>query len=625
LIKRENLIVRERFAGFLLVEHYNYHILVFLIAFFIALTFAHPQFFVTDEWVTANQLAQIHAGHQVFVNEGKYGFLNNGTPTSYFIAKNNLLGYSIFLPLISLPAYWFVDWLGDQFVYGILILWTFIPFCIGILLKYSMNDPRTFGNWKISSILFITSFLLFFVNLFYYIPFEVTGRYPYPEFLAIVFTNTLFYTLLAVLIYCILLEIFTDKTYSLFGTFVCLSGSSYLVWSTSMKDHMLLALLYGALLVSVVYYFKRHDRWFFPVSCIIIGLIAWARPELALPTFIGSVAFYWFTYGLIISHPNRLKDFIFIICSPLFVLIGALPFFINNYFITGDPLLPTWAVWPTDYSLNSTSILVSTESLTSGSLNPIEKITQIIIANVSIRPDTFFNDLYGVLFNPQTGSIGVFSLTPLFLIALFLIPLIIFTENRPFSKEEKYLLFSMVLFSFLVFAAYIYQINGLNSSPGVAPDIRYLSPAYLSLNIFGLIILKKIPEFSKNPRTLLKIMLLLWVIIIPLFLVLNARYYPAPGPSWPALFYPLDTITSLIIYVLISLFLLLHLLGIFLKKQHPCCELLIILTIISIPFVWQVLTSVNIWNYGRGLGGYPFWIPIVRVFYSFLFSLSPIH
>jgi len=605
--------VREGFAGFLLVEHYKYHILVFLIALFIALTFAHPQFFVTDEWVTANQLAQIHSGHQVLVNEGKFGVLLDGTVTNYFKAKNNLLGYSIFLPLISIPAYWVVDWMGNQFVYGILILWTFIPFCIGILLKYSMNDPRTFGNWKISSILFITSFFVFFINLFYYIPFAVSGKTTFPEALAIVFTNSLFYALLAVLIYCILLEIFADINYSLFGTFICLSGSSYLVWSTSMKDHMLVALLYGALLVSVVYYFKRHDRWFFPVSCIIIGLIAWARPELALPTFVGTVAFYWFTYGSIISRPNHLKDFIFIICSPLFVLIGALPFFINNYFITKNPLLPTWAVWPIlntpGYTLG---IIASSGSLASGSINPVEKITQIFISEISIQPETFFNDFYGVLLNPQNGSMGVFALTPLFLIALFLIPIIIVTENHSFSKEEKFLLFSMGLFSFLVFAAYVYQIPGLNASVGVAPDIRYLSPAYLSLNIFGLIIFKKIPELSKNPRTLLKLLLPSWAIIIPLIIVFNTSYYPDPGMSWPAIFYPLDTIASLMIYFLIFVFLSLYLSGVFFKKQNPCWKLLIILAILSIPFVWQVITSVNVCVYGRGLGGFTMWIPIVR-------------
>jgi hypothetical protein len=615
--------VREGFAGFLLVEHYKYHILVFLIALFIALTFAHPQFFVTDEWVTANQLAQIHSGHQVLVNEGKFGVLLNGTVTTYFRAKNNLLGYSIFFPLISLPAYRVVDGMGNQFVYGILILWTLIPFCIGILLKYSMNDPRTLGHLRLSSILFISSFLLFFINLYYYIPFPISGKYTFPEAfpeaLAIVFTNALFYALLAVLIYCILREIFADRAYSLFGTFICLSGSSYLVWSSGMKDHVLVALLYGALLVSVVYYFKRHDRWFFPVSCIIIGLIAWARPELALPTFIGTVAFYWFTYCLIISRPNRLKDFIFIICSPLFVLIGALPFFINNYFITGNPLLPTWAVWPILNSQGFTLDNASSMSLASGSINPVEKITQIFMADYSIHLNTFFNDLYGILFNPLNGSMGVFALTPLFLIALFLIPIIILTENCPFSKEEKFLLFIMGLFSFLVFAAYLYQINGLNTSVGDAPDIRYLSPAYLSLNIFGLIIFKKIPELSKNPRVLLKLLLSSWVILLPLIIVFNISYYPDPGKSWPAIFYPLDYLASLMIYLLISLFLLLHVSGVFFKKQNPCWKLLIILTILGIPFIWQVITSVNICVYGRGLGGYTLWIPIVRKLCSLSF------
>jgi hypothetical protein len=207
---------------------------------------------------------------------------------------------------------------------------------------------------------------------------------------------------------------------------------------------------------------------------------------------------------------------------------------------------------------------------------------------------------------------GVFALTPLFLIALFLIPIIIVTENHSFSKEEKFLLFSMGLFSFLVFAAYVYQIPGLNASVGVAPDIRYLSPAYLSLNIFGLIILKKIPELSKNPGTLLKLLLPSWAIIIPLIIVFNTSYYPDPGMSWPAIFYPLDTVASLMIYFLIFVFLLMYLSGVFFKKQNPCWKLLIILAILSIPFVWQVITSVNVCVYGRGLGGFTMWIPIVR-------------
>jgi hypothetical protein len=614
LDKRQDLSMKEGVARFQFLKNNKFHALVFLIALFIALTFAHPQIFVTDEWITLNQLAQIHSGHQVLINEGKFGYLLNGTPTSYFKARNNLLGYTIFLPIISLPAYWIVDVLGNQFVYGILILWTIIPFCIGILLKYYMNDPRIFGKWKISSIIFIMSFFLFFINLYYYQSFPISGKNAFPEAIAIVSTNSLFYALLAVLIYCILLEIFSDIPFSLFGTFICLSGSSYLVWSTCAKDHMLVALIFGALLASVVYYFKRHDRWYFPVSCILIGLLAWARPELALPTFIGTVAFYWITFGLIISRPKCRNDFIFIICSPLFVIIGALPFFINNFFITGNPFLPTWAIWPILNSPGFTFQNTSTVPMASGSINAIQRITEIFMADYAIRPNTFLPDLYGILLNPVNGSIGVFVLTPIFLIALFLIPIIILIENRSFSKDEKFLLFSMALFSFLVFAAYLYQINGLNTSVGDTPDIRYLSPAYLSLNIIGLIILKKIPELSKNSWTLLKLLFSLCIISIPVVLILNNSFFPDPHESWPAVFYPVDNTASLIIYFLILVFLLLYLSALFFKKQNPCWKLLFLLIIISIPFIWQILTSVNVCVYGRGLGGYSLWIPIVRMF-----------
>jgi len=605
----------DRFHFF---ENNKYHILIFLIALFIALTLAHPQILLNDEWITVNQLSQIHSGHQVIVNEGKYGVLENGTPSNYFIAKDNRLGYSIFLPLISLPAYRVIDCLGDHFVYGILILWTLIPFCIGILLKYYMDDPRTIGNWRWSSILFIISFFVFFINLFYYIPFPIFGKNPIAEFLAIGFTYSLCYAMLAVCIYCILKEIFTDISYSLFGTFVCLSGSSYLIWSTCMKDHMLVALLYGALLLSVVYYFKRHDRWFFPVSCILIGLIAWARPELALPTFIGTVAFYWFTYGSIIARPKRFKDFFFIICSPLSVLIGALPFFINNYFITANPFLPSATSYVIGNSLSSASGIAASGSFPSGLITTVEKVTHIYISVLSIRPETFFNDLYGVLFNPQNGSIGVFALTPVFLVALFLIPIIFLTEHPPFSQQEKHLLLIMGFFSSLVFAAYGTQIIGLNTSPGIVPDIRYLSPIYLSLNIFGLIILKKIPDIAKNSGILLKLMLTSWVIIIPFVLFLDVHYYPTPE-SWGVLFLPINVIVSILVYFFISVFLLLHISTIFFKKQTYHLKLFIILIILILPFIWQVVTSFNMWIYGSGLGGYTFWIPIIRKLYLFMF------
>jgi hypothetical protein len=612
--------VRKGFTGFLLFDRYKYHVLVFLAALFIALTFAHPQFLVTDEWVTANQLAQMNEGHQVIINEGKYGVYENGTLVEYFTVKNNLLGYTLFLPILSFPALIAVNILGNQFPYAVLILWTLIPLLIGLVIKYFMNDPEVLGKWRVTSVLFIVSFILFFINLYYYIPFTVIGKYSYPEIEATVFTNIFCYAILAVFIYEMLIMIFNDIPYSLFGTAVCLSCSSYLIWSTCTKDHMLVALLFAALLFSVVCFYKKRDRWFFPVSCLLTGLIAWARPELALPAFIGTVAFYWFTYRLIIAPKNQFGDILFMIVSPFFVLIGALPFFVNNYFITNNLFVPPWTIWDAGNAHGSVSTIGLPDPYMSGSLSWVEKIIQLSVSESSIHPDTILKDLYGVLFNPQNGSIGVFALTPLFIVSLFLILIIIFTEKHPFSKEEKFLLFSMGLFSFLVFASYIQRIYGMNTSPGITPDIRYLSPAYLSLNIVGLIILKKIPDLSENPRNLIKMMLSVGLLLIPIILVFIVHYYPfSERDPWSLLFIPLNAATSIGIYILIAIFLIMHLSSVFFEKQFGIWKSLIISAILCIPFVWQISATFLMRIWGSGLGGYSFWIPIVRVFYSSLF------
>ena len=55
-------------------------VLIFLFALFFTMMFSNPALFLNDEWITVNQLHQLGEGHQVVVNEGKYGTFQNGTP-----------------------------------------------------------------------------------------------------------------------------------------------------------------------------------------------------------------------------------------------------------------------------------------------------------------------------------------------------------------------------------------------------------------------------------------------------------------------------------------------------------------------------------------------------------------
>ena len=108
------------------LDQYKVHLLVFLLASLAALTLAHPAFFVNDDWIAGNQLAQMNAGHQIIINEGKYGSFENGTPLPYFSIRQNYLPYSLFLPIFSLPAEWLAIFFGDNFVFFILYFWTFL-------------------------------------------------------------------------------------------------------------------------------------------------------------------------------------------------------------------------------------------------------------------------------------------------------------------------------------------------------------------------------------------------------------------------------------------------------------------------------------------------------------------
>jgi len=107
----------------LIIRKYRVHLFVFFIALFIGMTFAHPAVLLNDEFITTNQLRQLHDGHQIIINEGKYGLGEHGNMSGYFGAKGNILAYSLFLPMISLPAFWMIDILGQQIAYFILILW----------------------------------------------------------------------------------------------------------------------------------------------------------------------------------------------------------------------------------------------------------------------------------------------------------------------------------------------------------------------------------------------------------------------------------------------------------------------------------------------------------------------
>jgi hypothetical protein len=597
------------------LEKYRIHLLIFLVILTIGISFAHPGLLLTDEWVTVNQLDQIHTGHQVIINEGKYGTFENGTVSPYFTTKNNFLGYSLFLPLISLPAYWLLDLFGEHFVFVILCLWTLLLIAVAFLLNGFFKKSTYAGRWQWTTALFIAAFVLLFINFRYYLPFFTTGSDTYPEILAIVFTNIVLYALFAVFIFEINLTIFNDTLFSSFGSVVCISCSSYLFWTTTCKDHILTLFVFVLLTLMIVKYQKTKNFWHLSSAFISSGLLAWARPELALMAC-GALCLYtgytfFFHDGGFAMHKNRVS----LLVTPLFTLIGAIPFFINNYMVTGNALLMPFTLWDKEPSMSLVAPAASVQQSASTTFQPL---FHIFTATTNFNLYAFPSDLYGILLNPQSGSIGVFLIAPIFMLAVFLAPILLLKKEFRFSHEEKQFSGIMGLLALAVFFTYVRGISGMNASPGIIPDIRYLSPIYLPLNILGLMVLKKLIIIPGNEVKTLWNMVAIWILSVPVSLIIISQFYPYPD-NWSAIFSFLNGYTTVLTLIILG-FVIISIIAQEFYQKSSSIALIFLAILCAIPFIWQVDASFLMRAFGSGLGGYSFWVPAVRMIFAGMFG-----
>ncbi len=161
------------YGKFFLKKNHLYMI-VFISALLLSILVSHPQFLINDEWITGNQLAQLDQGHQILINEGKYGMYPNGTLYSYFQSHNNALGYPIFLPLISLPALKVIKLFGDTFDYWLMTFWSLLLICLGLIIQKFYPKILILNQISLSSFLIVLAFFVFIINMILYIPFTIS-------------------------------------------------------------------------------------------------------------------------------------------------------------------------------------------------------------------------------------------------------------------------------------------------------------------------------------------------------------------------------------------------------------------------------------------------------------------
>lgn len=584
------------------------------LSFCICFGLSSPSLFMNDEWITTNQLNQLFSGGHLVENEGKYGRLFTGEIGAYFTTRDNYLAYSLMLPVISVPALSVIVMAGDLFRLLFLAIWFIIG--TGSLLT-GARLASGYNNKKLEYLFLLLLagfFILFLLNLYYYQPFESSWEDSPVESAAIIFTNTILFSLIPAMIYTTFRLTRLSELTSVAGSLSVICCSSYLFWAGSAKDHLLVAFLITLLVfVFTITQVKRsslHTLLLFMVG----GLICWARPEYGAFILLGLVIFEIvssLTRGREkgINLLNIIKD------RELFagvagLLIGLLPFFINNIIATRNPFIPPQYLYVSASRTNVTSVV---QNLDSDPGNILSHASQYLGQFISFfSPDTFDPvDVFRLLWISPNNSIGILLICPI------IIPALIYgirtrdEIRQSFPKERLNLLLFCLLLIVLTFIAYARVIHGSTTSIGVLPDMRYFSPLYLPMGVISVILLS--PLISKNPGRWLFFLSASVFVLAPLLSV-GYSVILIQGFSLHAHY-------SLMIKLLLVLLFIITLCAA-VKPEFWRSEWLF-------PFLFSILmvipTSIQFiitfYYYHVKMNGYPFWQPVLQYLFTYVLHI----
>ncbi|WP_066954487.1 hypothetical protein [Methanoculleus thermophilus] len=597
--------------------------LIFLFALFFAMTFSNPALFLNDEWITVNQLHQLGEGHQIIVNEGKYGTFLNGTPGPYMQSHHNLLGYTMMLPVLSLPALWFFGLFGDQFRLAVIFLWSLLPIAMAVLVDVYRPQYARWRGVRWTWLVVGAAFAGFLANLVFYYPWPFTAPDAPVEAAAVVFTNHLLFAALAVMAYLTCRIIFEDTWFSLFGTIACVSCSSYIFWASNAKDHMLVAAMTAAVILFLVRYIRHGALRDAALGFAFIGLLAWARPEVGLAVFIFAVLYF---VGLQISRGllrRPVKETVKVLCMPLATLAGAIPLFINNICVTGNPLVPSFYVyqsgaWGAESGgafIGSTDTIGDVVQAVPAPSDGVSSFLSMVTTQFTSSWSTLPGDIFGILFAPESGNMSLVAVSPLIVLAVILIP-VLYLDYR---KGERSPNLPVMIFLFVaacaIWVAYARSLPMLSTSHGIVPDIRYLSPLYLPAGLLGVYGIRRLNGAINSKRLMLSLTAVI-AISAPALLLAMMLIQPYGGryAGYTQFF---TQITSVLLAATLILIAARERFGI--SQRWVTAALLLL---VAVPFGWQMM-MVFLYSVAK-FNGYPLWIPVVETLYEHCIGVNGI-
>lgn len=613
-------------------QRYALTIILFLAALFLIITITNPALYMNDEWITANQLHQLNSGHQVTFNEGKYGITKEGIVSAYFVSRQNVLMYSLALPLSALPIVKLFGLFGDNFRLVVVLTWSLCLVLIALLIEAYYPAYAKIRGMRILFPVLVLSLFLFMLNNLSYRQFVFSAPDAPFEVAALVFASHIFFALTVAIVFETCILIFKDRWMALFGTCATIACSSYIFWAGTAKDHMLTTAVFAAVIFFFILYLT-NGRWQDATySFICSGLLIWVRPEVGFFVTIFTGLFFcvpliWKAIKKEISVTHSLKS-----CIPMAgVFIGGIPFFINNLLISHNWLIPAFDLPRPmdDAGLVSTAPLPLNQALaletnynTTEGMNLFATLSRAgdMIISAMFKGFSFENiaqGFSGILMFPKNGNIGFLILCPVILIALLAF---ILWHKKILAgiKDQRLIFLFLVLMILAAVFSYLPKLYSMNISAGVVPDMRYLSPAYLPCGILSIWVLSITP-FLKRPKDLVTLCLKGSIIIAPLLFLTMIIVHPfgSVNEGYTAFF-------KVIILCAVLLCLGLMFIHRFYQKENrfvPYAIPYVLLFLLITVFTFQ-LVLVFIFGVIVKFNGYPLWIPLVEGGFNTIFRVS---
>ncbi len=599
-------------------------LIVFFLSLFFIITVTNPAIYMNDEWITANQLHQLDIGHQVTFSEGKYGVTQNGTVSAYFTSRQNVLMYSLALPLSAMPAVKMFGLFGDNFRLIVIMIWSLCLVLMALLVDVFYPAYARIRGMRILFPALLLALLLFMGNVLLYKQFPFSAADAPFEVAALVLTNQVFFALIMAVIFETLSLFLKNGRLALFGTLATVSCSSYLFWAATAKDHILSTLVFSLVMYLFLLYLSRGKPRDAALAFVLSGLLVWIRPELGFfVTIILGLSFIVHLVQTARSTGGSVRQLLVSVLPAAGLFVGLVPFFINNNLVSHNWLIPAVdlprdlvrpgneaiAPLPLSEVVTDPSVITQTSGLTLSEtlFRAWDMVMHAMFGGITF--ENLVRGFIGIMTFPENQSIGFLIMCPLVVIGACALALWWNTVSAAL-ESRKNLVFFVFLMMCAVFFSYLTKFNSMNISLGVLPDMRYLSPAYAPCGILSIFILSKTPCLKKDNdrlQSLLKYTAAGSFVIVPVIFLVMLFIQPfTKDYAGFSLFFQLAVLFTLGFCIGAMILSRAYPAGPFIRMV-PLLMVLVIITVFSFQIMMTSLYALIV-----KINGYPFWIPIIR-------------